>query len=64
MQIIKRYIALCDSNIKYSILGLICGCLGSYYNVIATEHTTRMMVGDFSNERLYLLFYTNFISMI
>ena len=64
MQIIKRYIELCGTNIKYSILGLICGCIGSYYNVNATEHMSRMMMGDFSNERLYLLFYTNFISMI
>jgi ATP-binding cassette subfamily B protein len=61
---IRKYIEICDIDIKYSILGLICGCIGSYYNVNATEHTTRMMIGDFSNERLYLLFYTNFISMI
>jgi ABC-type multidrug transport system fused ATPase/permease subunit len=64
MQIIRRYIELCGYDIKYSILGLICGCIGSYYNVNATEHTSRMMMGDFSNERLYLLFYTNFIFMI
>jgi len=64
MQIIKRYINLCNTDIKYSIMGLICGCIGSYYNVNATEHTSRMMMGDFSNKRLYLLFYTNFISMI
>jgi ABC-type multidrug transport system fused ATPase/permease subunit len=64
MKIIKRYIDLCGNDIKYSIFGLICGGIGSYYNVNASEHTTRMMVGDFSNERLYLLFYTNLISMI
>ena len=59
MLIIKRYINLCNTDIKYSIMGLICGCIGSYYNVNATEHTSRVMLGDFSNERLYLLFYTN-----
>jgi len=64
MQNLKRYINLCDTDIKYSILGLICGCIGSYYNVNANEHTTRMMLGDFSNERLYSLFYTNLLSMI
>ena len=64
MQIIKRYIKLCGADIKYSILGLICGCIGSYYNVNATEHMSRMMMGDFSNKRLYLLFSTNFIFMI
>ena len=64
MKIINRYIALFGNDIKYSILGLICGSIGSYYNVNANEHTTRMMIGDFSNERLYLLFYTNLISMI
>ena len=64
MQIINRYINLCDNNIKYSILGLLCGCIGSYYNVNASEHTSRMMLGDFSKERMYLLFSTNLISMI
>lgn len=64
MQIIKRYFDLCGNNTKYSFIGLLCGGIGSYYNVIANEHMTRMMVGDFTNERLYLLFYTNFISMI
>lgn len=64
MQIIRRYIELCDNDIKYSIIGLVCGCIGSYYNVIANEHMSRMMIGDFSNKRLYLLFSTNFISMI
>ena len=64
MQIINRYINLCDNNIKYSIMGLICGCVGSYYNVNSNEHMSRMMLGDFSNERMYHLFSTNLISMI
>jgi ABC-type multidrug transport system fused ATPase/permease subunit len=64
IQIIKRYIELCDKDIKYSVLGLICGCVGSYYNVLANEHMSRMMIGDFKSERLRMLFYTNLISMI
>jgi ABC-type multidrug transport system fused ATPase/permease subunit len=60
----KRYIELCGNDVKYSIAGLVCGCFGSYYNVIANEQMTRMMLGDFANDRLYLLFSTNFISMI
>jgi len=60
----KRYIELCDKDIRYSIVGLVCGCFGSYYNVIANEQMSRMMLGDFTNERLYLLFTTNLISMI
>uniref|UniRef100_A0A6C0LK54 ABC transporter ATP-binding protein n=1 Tax=viral metagenome TaxID=1070528 RepID=A0A6C0LK54_9ZZZZ len=64
---IKQYIELCGGDfkdIKYSIAGLICGCFGSYYNVIANEQMSRMMLGDFTNARLYLLFTTNLISMI
>ena len=60
----KRYIELCDKDIRYSIAGLVCGCVGSYYNVIATEQMSRMMLGDFTNDRLYLLFTTNLIAMI
>lgn len=61
---IRRYIELCGNDIKYSIMGLICGCAGSYYNVNASEHTSRMMLGDFSKERMRQLFYSNLISMI
>ena len=61
---LKRYIELCGDDIRYSIIGLVCGCVGSYYNVIANEQMSRMMLGDFTNERLYLLFITNLISMI
>ena len=61
---LKRYIELCGDDIRYSIVGLVCGCVGSYYNVIANEQMSRMMLGDFTNARLYLLFITNLISMI
>ena len=61
---IIRYIELCGDNVIYSAVGLVCGCVGSYYNVIANEQMTRMMIGDFTNQRLYLLFTTNLIAMI
>ena len=61
---IKRYVELCGDNVIYSAVGLVCGCVGSYYNVIANEQMTRMMLGDFTNQRLSLLFTTNFIAMI
>lgn len=60
----KRYVELCGDNVIYSAVGLVCGCVGSYYNVIANEQMTRMMIGDFTNQRLYLLFTTNLIAMI
>lgn len=61
---LRRYLELCDEDIKYSIAGLFCGCVGSYYNVLANENMSRTMLGDFTSARLYLLFYTNFISMV
>ena len=64
MDMIIRYIELCGDNVIYSAVGLVCGCVGSYYNVIANEQMTRMMIGDFTNQRLYLLFTTNLIAMI
>jgi hypothetical protein len=48
MLILRRYIELCGKDIRYSILGLFCGSIGSYYNVIASEHMSRMMIGDFT----------------
>jgi ABC-type multidrug transport system fused ATPase/permease subunit len=64
MSIVKRYLSLCEDDIKYGISGLICGCAGSYYGVYANEHTYNVMQGDFSKERLKLLLYTNIISII
>jgi len=64
MSIVKRYLSLCEDDIKYGISGLICGCAGSYYGVYANEHTYNVMQGDFSKERLKLLLYTNLISII
>ena len=61
---LRRYLELCDDDIKYSIMGLFCGCVGSYYSVLANENMSRTMLGDFTSTRLYLLFYTNFISMV
>tara|TARA_B100000795_G_scaffold269969_2_gene261476 strand:- start:9749 stop:11371 length:1623 start_codon:yes stop_codon:yes gene_type:complete len=64
MSIVKRYVELCDKDIKITAVGLACGCLGSYYSVYASEHTSRIMQGDFSNERLIELLYVNMIAMI
>jgi ABC-type multidrug transport system fused ATPase/permease subunit len=64
MSIVKRYITLCEKDIKYSIIGLIFGCTGSYYGVYASEHTSRIMQGDFSKDRLVMLLYTNIIAII
>lgn len=64
MTMLRRYLELCDEDIKYSIMGLFCGCVGSYYSVLANENMSRTMLGDFTSTRLYLLFYTNFISMV
>lgn len=64
MSIVKRYITLCEKDIKYSVLGLIFGCTGSYYGVYASEHTSRIMQGDFSKDRLFMLLYTNIIAII
>lgn len=64
MSVVKRYIELCDKDIKVTAFGLACGCIGSYYSVYASEHTSRIMQGDFSNERLLKLLYVNIIAMI
>jgi len=64
MSIVKRYISLCDKDVKFTALGLICGCTGSYFSVYASEHTSRLMQGDFSNERLLKLLYANILAMI
>jgi ABC-type multidrug transport system fused ATPase/permease subunit len=64
MKLIKRYISLIESDKKYSVAGLIFGCTGSYYSVYANEHVSKIMLGDFSKERLLMLFYSNVIAMI
>lgn len=64
MSIVKRYINLCDKDIKITTLGLICGCTGSYFSVYASEHTSRIMQGDFSNDRLMKLLYVNILAMV
>ena len=64
MKLVKRYIELIESDKKYSIAGLIFGCTGSYYSVYANEHMGKIMLGDFSKERLLLLLYTNVLAMV
>jgi len=64
MKLIKRYIELIENDKKYSIAGLIFGCTGSYYSVYANEHMGKIMLGDFSKERLTLLLYVNVLAMV
>ena len=64
MKIIKRYIKLIENDKKYSIIGLIFGCAGSYYGVYANEHMGKIMLGDFTKERLLLLLYANVLAMV
>jgi subfamily B ATP-binding cassette protein MsbA len=64
MKLIKRYFSLIEKDKKYGIAGLIFGCTGSYYGVYANEHISKIMLGDFSKERLLLLLYSNLIAMI
>jgi len=64
MKLVKRYIELIETDKKYSIAGLIFGCTGSYYSVYANEHMGKIMLGDFSKERLLLLLYTNVLAMV
>jgi ABC-type multidrug transport system fused ATPase/permease subunit len=64
MKLLKRYIELAESDKKYSIIGIIFGCAGSYYGVYANEHMGKIMLGDFSKERLVLLLYANIFAMI
>jgi len=64
MKLIKRYIELIGNDKKYSIAGLIFGCTGSYYSVYSNEHMGKIMLGDFSKERLLMLLYTNVLAMV
>lgn len=61
---IKRYLQICEGDIKYIIVGLLCGCTGSYYSVFVNEYMSRIMQGDFSNEILFLLFKSSTLMVI
>ena len=61
---IKRYLEISGKDIYYIIVGLAAGSIASYYSVYVSEHTGNIMQGDFSTERLKLLFWTSFISII
>ena len=60
----KRYIELCGNDLINIISGLICGSIASIYGVFVSEHTSRIMQGDFSNDRLKLLFSSSLITII
>ena len=59
-----EYLQLCGNDIIYILLGLISGCIASYMSVYVNEHIGKIMIGDFSNERLYLLFKSSFVTII
>ena len=61
---IKRYLEISGKDIYYIVAGLIAGSIASYYSVYVSEHTSIIMQGDFSTERLRLLFWASFISII
>jgi ABC-type multidrug transport system fused ATPase/permease subunit len=61
---IRRYISICEGDIKYLIVGLISGSIASFFSVYVNEHTSRIMQGDFTSERLELLFNASIITII
>lgn len=61
---IKRYLDLCEGDIKYTIIGIICGSIASYYGVYMNEYMSRMLQGDFSSDMLRLLFRTSLITIM
>ena len=59
---IQKYFELCNNNLKYMILGLLFGSIASIYGVFVSNHTSYVMQGDFSNERLLALLNTSLIT--
>lgn len=55
---------MCDRDIQYIIFGLFFGCIASYYGVFVNEHMSRVMTGDFSNSRLWLLLQSSILTII
>ena len=61
---IKRYLQIGRQDVYYIIIGLVAGSIASYYSVYVSEHTSRIMQGDFSIERLEMLFWASFMTII
>ena len=61
---IIRYIQLSKSNLKYIIIGLFSASIGAYYNVYVNHYTSLIIQGDFSNENLWNLYYSCFLTII
>ena len=61
---IKRYLEISGQDLYYILIGLVAGSVASYYSVYVSEHTSRIMQGDFSIERLEMLFWASSISII
>jgi len=61
---IRRYLSICEGDIKIILLGIISGSIASFYGVYVNEHMSRMLQGDVSSDRLFLLFKTTLISIM
>lgn len=64
IHMIKRYLNLCEGDITFIIIGIMCGSIASFYGVYVNEHTSRMLQGDISSERLWMLFKTTLITIL
>lgn len=61
---IKRYLQICEKDVRYIVFGLIAGCTASYYSVYVNENTSRIMQGDFTQKRLLMLLKTSLITIL
>lgn len=61
---LKRYIQFCEYNVIFLLLGILNGCLASYFGVMVNENLSKIMTGDFSDERLFFLFQSSFLNIM
>jgi ABC-type multidrug transport system fused ATPase/permease subunit len=60
----KQYLKLCNSNLKYLIFGLISSIISSYNSVYVNHYTSLIIQGDLSNDSLYNLYYYSILTII
>jgi ABC-type multidrug transport system fused ATPase/permease subunit len=60
----KQYLKLCNSNLKYLIFGLISSIISSYNSVYVNHYTSLIIQGDLSNNSLYNLYYYSILTII
>jgi len=61
---ITRYLELCNSDIKYIIVGLISAIIASYNGVYVNHYTSIIIQGDFSDNYIYNLYISSFFMII